>query len=647
MTHESEILADVKTSGVKRRAAHPVHRKPGETPTPNIKVNAAAPAASAGNPAMSAQFNVELIQLATSNLPEEELRKQIRMIAIRFTGATGAGHAMRDDDGDWDLKAANCSGRLPRRSDFSSELGTRCQQVATSATTQVDPLPHVDGQYAMLSPVGRQRSASEVFLLVIGDNVDARWPMLVIEKLTAMLHVCQKNIESGKQDWKLNSLSVMIELVSRIEECQTVVQAGTLVANEMARYLSASHAAVATMDSGKLENVTVSGSEKIDARSAGFHAYRQCLSEVVLRDEPAIWPPAEPGDDRLLLAHRQLAAELQTPSIVSFPLKSVSGKVVGGWLFAGEVSVLQTPRLFRFINAVSPRVANAIDVVARTEQPAIVRAITNLPEMWQEKKARVASIVGLLLLAMMFLPLPYRVRCHCSVQPGVRRFAVAPFDGSVLQGFVEPGDEVKQGQVLAEMDGRELRYELAGVVAERDRAMKQRAIDLADHAIADVLLSDLEADRLRAQQDLLDFKQDHLQIRSPIDGVVLAGSLEQAQAAGVRTGDVMFEIGSRDQIMIQVEVPADEVTHIQTGSHVSVWVEGQQGSTVWGKINRIRPQSELRNARNVFIADVEVEANARLRPGMQGSARINGKVRCLGWNLFHKPLEYLISIVSF
>ena len=71
----------------------------------------------------------------------------------------------------------------------------------------------------------------------------------------------------------------------------------------------------------------------------------------------------------------------------------------------------------------------------------------------------------------MWIPVTYRVRCNVAIEPATRRFAVAPFDGLVSIAFAEPGDWVKQGEVLAEIDGRSIRWELSGVSAERRQSL--------------------------------------------------------------------------------------------------------------------------------------------------------------------------------
>ncbi len=606
-----------------------------------------------------AQLSVELLELLTGHPTDEVLRSRIRLLAIRFAGAMGVGHVTRAEDGVWDLKPGFANGRMPRRHDFSDALSARCQQVIKLNSVQVDALPQVEGCYGVFAPVGPPASGTsdelgqnaEILLLIISDTKDARLPIDIAGRLTTTLAACLKNQHSTLHQWQIDALSALIDLVSSVEKCQSVNAALEHVANELSRYLNIGNVAVAASsaspESTAVGTMAVSGISKIDTRSSGHHAYQQCLAESLLREEPAVWPPVEEANDQLLLAHRQLASELNTESVFSCPLVTTEGKCVGVWLFAGSTGQVTPARFVRFVLTAAPRIAGAIDAVARTEHPRWIRVLTELPEKLKQKQARVAMVIAGLLLVTLLLPVSYRVRCHCTVEPDVRRFAVAPFDGTVLKGFVRPGDEVKKGQVLARMDGRALRYEMAEVSAEHSIAIKQRAIELADRDIPKMLLAELDGQRLQAEQDLLDFKRDNLQIKSPVDGVVLTGSLENAEASAVRTGDVLFEVGALNRKLIHIEVPADEVAQVAPGQHVTVWIQGRESLPLRGQIARVRPQSELKNADNVFIAELLVENDdVALLPGMQGSARINGKTHSLGWNLFHKPFDWFWSRLS-
>ena len=52
---------------------------------------------------------------------------------------------------------------------------------------------------------------------------------------------------------------------------------------------------------------------------------------------------------------------------------------------------------------------------------------------------------------MMLVPVRYKVWCSCQVQPVVRRFVAAPYDGKLEKTFVEPGDVEGLAQAIQGM----------------------------------------------------------------------------------------------------------------------------------------------------------------------------------------------------
>ena len=63
-----------------------------------------------------------------------------------------------------------------------------------------------------------------------------------------------------------------------------------------------------------------------------------------------------------------------------------------------------------------------------------------------------------------------------------------------------------------------------------------------------------------------------------------------------------------------------------------------------GELLSIHPRSEIKDDQNVFIAEVRMQnLDDTLRPGMNGQARITTARHALIWNLFHKPVESVLT----
>ena len=145
------------------------------------------------------------------------------------------------------------------------------------------------------------------------------------------------------------------------------------------------------------------------------------------------------------------------------------------------------------------------------------------------------------------------------------------------------------------MDGREILWELAGVNAEMQRAETKRDAHVASHETPQAVMAELETRTLTNRKELLEFRESNLQMISPIDGIVLAGSLDRRENYPVTKGQVLYEIAPLDQLRVEVGIPADEVMHVSVGDPVNLYFEGAGAETISGTIKKIRPRSEIRD----------------------------------------------------
>lgn len=249
-----------------------------------------------------------------------------------------------------------------------------------------------------------------------------------------------------------------------------------------------------------------------------------------------------------------------------------------------------------------------------------------------------ATLVGLLMV-----PVPASVTCKAELQPMSRHFVAAPYEGRLETALVEPGDLVVQGQVLARMDGREIRLELASLDAELEGATKERdrALVLRDAASAQIAL--LEIQRLQLKHEMLQQRLDHLAIRSPAEGMVISGDPKKLEGARLGQGQSLLEVGPLDQMVMEVLIPDAEIDRAQVGRDVTCRLESLPHQPLRGRLVRIYPRSELREAENVFVGRVELKSQSpELRPGMRGRAKLSVGARPLIWILFHRAWDHLI-----
>jgi membrane fusion protein, multidrug efflux system len=200
---------------------------------------------------------------------------------------------------------------------------------------------------------------------------------------------------------------------------------------------------------------------------------------------------------------------------------------------------------------------------------------------------------------------------------------VAKVGGEVRQIFVEEGDAVREGQVLARLDGDRLRLDVAQKEAnlrklERDY---KRQVELADKGLvakgtAENAKFDLDA--LRASYDSARLELGYTEIRAPIPGVISARHIKVGNT--IKPNDPTFRVTNLDPLLAYVHVPEKEFRKLAPGQPADVVVDALGGEHFTGTISRISPTVDPQSG--TFRARVEVpDATRHLKPGM--FARVN------------------------
>ena len=158
-------------------------------------------------------------------------------------------------------------------------------------------------------------------------------------------------------------------------------------------------------------------------------------------------------------------------------------------------------------------------------------------------------MLGILLMAL-WIPCSYKISCKCRLQPIVRRFVAAPFEGILEKSLVEPGDMVKQDQVLARMDAREIRLAISETTADLKRSEVKRNVQMAKQDQGAAQMAQLERERLDLKLELLQSRSNKLDVRSPIRGIVLHGDQKRAEGMPVTIGQNLFEVAPLDKMVV-------------------------------------------------------------------------------------------------
>ena len=201
---------------------------------------------------------------------------------------------------------------------------------------------------------------------------------------------------------------------------------------------------------------------------------------------------------------------------------------------------------------------------------------------------------------------------------------IAKVAGEVREILVEEGDDIRQGQVLARLDGDRLRLELSQSEANLAKLQRdyERNVDLKEKGLIssgdfDNIRYELEA--LQASYNLAKLELDYTQIRAPIDGVISNRYIRIGETVSVN--DPLFEVTSLDPLVAYLHVPEREYRNIARDQLVGIDIDALAGERIVAAVTRVSPVVDPETG--TFKITIEIsDDRRRIKPGMFGRISI-------------------------
>lgn len=218
------------------------------------------------------------------------------------------------------------------------------------------------------------------------------------------------------------------------------------------------------------------------------------------------------------------------------------------------------------------------------------------------------------------------VRVSAVVEPLRQIDLAAETDGVVLELAVEEGDRVAAGDIVARIDVREQRAELARAEArlEEQQASYQRLSRLRDGDYVDI--ASYEAARAalgiaRAEVRLWQTRTEFGTLHAPIDSTIVTRHLEPGEA--VNRFQPIYTLADLETLVVRLGVSELDVHGLDQSIPVQVTVDALSlGAPLEGRIRRIFPAAQA-DSRLVTVEVALPDASSHgVRPGYLARARL-------------------------
>ena len=195
---------------------------------------------------------------------------------------------------------------------------------------------------------------------------------------------------------------------------------------------------------------------------------------------------------------------------------------------------------------------------------------------------------------------------------------VAKVGGVVKQIFVEEGDIVRAGQVLAKLDDEKIAVQVAQTRANLEKLKNDydRSAELFNKSLISAeqyQRAKYEYESQKSAHDLVQLDLEYATIRSPISGVVAERKIKIGNM--VLTNQATFRVTGLDPLLAVLHVPERQITKLEKGHRAYLHIDALQEEMFSGLVERISPVVDPGTG-TIKVTVIVHEPSGLLKPGM-------------------------------
>lgn len=438
--------------------------------------------------------------------------------------------------------------------------------------------------------------------------------------------------------------------IGRAASVESLHELAFAITNGLRNRLGCEQVALGLVRGAHVRVVSISGYDDAPKRSPGVAAIRAAMEECLDAGESIVcqrqrdWN-ASPIRYQL---HERWRAAAAGDAVVSIPLRSSGACVAILSLRRRDDEPLKHDQLDEIRKLAEP-FAPALPLVRLARRGVAQHAVDALrdsvaatvqPGRWGRKLF--AALAVTTVAWFLFGTLNYAVRVPAKVAPVEARHVAMPFEGTLAAVQALPGDVVHAGDVLIELDRRDLDLEHARLLAQRAVNDQERTRALAENSPASARLAEANLRLAETQLAIVERRLELAVIRAPFDGLVIRGDLRKQVGDVLPLGAPLLEVAPLGDWLLELELPDNVAGNVAAGQVGQFAPAARPEDTQPLVVARLSPSAEVRAGRNTFVAEARLESRADwVRPGIEGVARVEVGPRRVWWIACHRILDAL------
>ena len=140
---------------------------------------------------------------------------------------------------------------------------------------------------------------------------------------------------------------------------------------------------------------------------------------------------------------------------------------------------------------------------------------------------------------------------------------------------------------------------------------------------------------------LVRYKLDRTTLVAPFDGVVISGDLDQLIGAPVEQGRMLFQVAPLGFYRVMMQIDERDIAAIAPEQQGVLTLMGLPDLQLPVTVRQVTPVASQQDGSNFFRVEAQLlDRTGRLRPGMEGVAKIDAGPRRLLWIWTHGLVDW-------
>lgn len=464
------------------------------------------------------------------------------------------------------------------------------------------------------------------------------------------------------------------------------------LANEGRRLIECDRVSVGIVKGRKCKIEAVSGQDTFDPRSNTVSLLGRLATAVVATGD-AVWYTGDTSNmaPQVEEAVQAYVDDSHSKAVGVIPLKRPKEEQVEGDHEAPEVI---GALIIEQIEDSRPKdgLLQRVEVVSEHSSMALANSLTYhnlfLLPVWETlgkskwvfqartlpKTISISIAAVLLLLALFLWPADFNLEGKGSLEPAQKREVFAGVNGIIDEVLVKHGQTVKKDEVLAQMSNNDLDVAFQKTSGDLDATNEQlmsvnRALS-GESRLKPVDEKKMEGQRLelqaqvtslKKQLDLLNKKQQQLNVTSPIDGQMVTWQVRELLIhRPVQQGQVLMTVANPDgDWELEIHMPENRMGHVAAARNqlskdreVTYILATNPGKTLYGKVKEVHEVANVRGEEgNTVLVKVAINRNDiddnERRPGATVTAKVNCGRASIGYVWFHDLIAWFQTKILF